>query len=184
MGGDASVKLAMTYPDVFSVAAGISGIYDFEMDPLWERGRKVFQEAPSNISQIAEQPWQVRYVMAGAAGAASNADKPPLYFDMPFESVNGEPQIVSEVAEKINAADSVHMVPTYLDQPLRLRALMIYHGEFDGEYPVEIVQSFSAFLTEQGVAHEYVEATGGFCNLRYEPVIQFMAENLSFAVPD
>lgn len=180
MGGDASVKLAMTYPDVFSVAAGISGIYDFEKDPIWERGRKVFREAPSDISQIAELPWQVLYVMAGAAGAASNADNPPLYFDMPFEIANGEAQIVPEVAEKLNAADTVHMTPNYLGQPIRLKALMIYHGKWDGEYPVAIVQSFSAFLTEQGVEHEYVEGSGGFCDLPYEPVIQFMADHLDF----
>ncbi len=36
---------------------------------------------------------------------AANPDKPPFYLDMPFAIVDGEAQIVPEVADKINAAD-------------------------------------------------------------------------------
>ena len=47
-----------------------------------------------------------------------NPDKPPFYLDMPFAIVDGEAQIVPEVADKIIAADPVHDLERYLHQPV------------------------------------------------------------------
>ena len=49
---------------------------------------------------------------------------------------------------------------------------------------VEGAIPFSAMLTEKGMAHGYLETTGGHCNLDYEPVVQFMADNLFFETPE
>ena len=39
-GGDGSLHLALTYPGVFSVAAPMSGTYDWSQDPYLEHGRQ------------------------------------------------------------------------------------------------------------------------------------------------
>jgi hypothetical protein len=91
--------------------------------------------------------------MSFAAEAASNSEKPPFYIDMPYEMVDGEAQIVPEVAEKINAPNL--LLPQYLAQPIRLNAILIYHGTLDDQMPVEQGRAWSQLLSEQGIDHEY-----------------------------
>ena len=52
------------------------------------------------------------------------------------------------------------------------------HRPQDGGISVEGAQTMSAMLTEKGINHEYLEVTGGHCNLDYEPVVRFMADHL------
>lgn len=178
MGGGGSIHLALKYPEVFSVAAAVSGTYDYEQDPAWDRVKKYFWRTPEDFEDFSTLNLDARWLIAIAAGAASNPDKPPFYLDMPFEEVDGEVQIVPDVWEKVNAVSPGHDVPGYLDQPVRLRGLMIYHGEHDGFAPVEPVRDFDKNLTEQGVEHEYLEVNGNHCNLDNAPVLQFMSDHL------
>ena len=58
MGGDGSICLALKYPDVFSVAAPVSGTYYSERDPTWrERSRM-----PTSCRKISmgSIPWDGR----------------------------------------------------------------------------------------------------------------------------
>ncbi|MCB0195208.1 MAG: hypothetical protein KDJ65_24885 [Anaerolineae bacterium] len=179
MGGDGSLHLALTYPEVFSVAAPMSGMYDAEHDPMWEIERLKFGREPENFDDVYGE-WFISF----AAGAASNPDKPPFYLDMPFKLVDGKGQIVPKVRQKIIAADVIHDVPDYLNQPVRLRGLLIYHGEYDGFAPVEVIRDFDKMLTELGVAHEYVEVKANHCNMDRSVVFKFMADHLIFDQAD
>ena len=103
---------------------------------------------------------------------------------MPFEAVDGQWQLVPEVRQKIIATDVVHDLPDYLNQPIRLRGLLIYHGVYDSFYPVEVIRDFDKRLTDLGVEHDYVEANrasqGSHCNLDRTVVLKFMSEHLVF----
>ena len=111
----------------------------------------------------------------GAAAAAANPDKPPFYLDMPVALVDGEAEIVPEVVDRIVAADPVHELDRYLSQPERLRAISLFHGDADQMVPVELARSFDKLLSNQGIEHEYVEASFGHCDSDFGPIVQFMS---------
>ena len=139
---------------------------------------KVLIEIEANLNEF----WPALFLMNLAAGAAPNPDNPPFFLDMPLEIVDGQAQIVPEVAAKINTLDPTHLLQTYLDQPTRLRGMLIYQKTQQDLMPVESARAFDALLTQHEVAHEYIEARGGnaapyFCD--YELAAQFMAEHLS-----
>ena len=178
MGGDGSIYLALKYPDVFSVAAPFSATYDWARDPTWQRAVEKIDKLPKDFDEIGILGWEGEMFYAAAAATASNPDKPPFYFDTPFAIVDGTTQIVPEVADKINAADPVHELGRYLDQPVQLRAIMIYHSDNDSIAPVELARDFDKQLTDLGVEHEYLEVPGTHCGPSYDPVVKFMSDHL------
>ncbi len=187
MGGDGAAHLAFKYPQIFGAVAALAGSYDWTNDPNWERGRVGFKTQPLSFDDLKQQGvapakidlFHTKYFMMEAAAAAPNPGKPPFYMDMPFEIVGGEPRIVTEVADKINALDPVHDVNRYLEQPVRLRGVMLYQSSEDPDKPVESSRSFDKTLTKLGVEHTYLEvATQGHCLLDWTPVVQFMLEHL------
>ena len=177
MGGDGALHLALKYPDVFTVAVPMSGTYIGEPESAWDIPS---WSTPEDLDDFNRLLGGARVFVAAAAAAASNPDKPPFYLDMPYEEIDGEVQIVQEVYEKVNATYPVNDVGPYLDQPIRLHGLMIYHGENDAMAPVEVVRDFDRMLTEQGVEHEYLEVRGRHCDLDYAPVLNFMSDHLVF----
>lgn len=183
MGGAGALHLAFMHPEVFSVAAPMSGLYDYEGDPWWDKSKKVLQHIPEDFDELAPLRIEPKWFLAAAAAGAPNPGKPPFYLDMPFEDVDGEIQIVPEVQQKIIAVDVVHDLQDHLSQPLRLRGLLIYHGEYDGYSPVERVRDFDKMLTELGVEHDYVEVNkasqGGHCNLDRTVVLRFISDHLA-----
>jgi enterochelin esterase-like enzyme len=181
--GNGALHLAFKHPDVFSVAAPVSAVYDFERKPQQlEMALASYQRDISDLHSLDALPWQTREYIALAAAVAPNPDKPPLYLDMPLTVVDGQAQIVPEVWEKILAAAPVNEVNEYLDQPERLRALLLYQDAGDVSIPVEVIRDFDRLLTSLGVEHELLEVdTGeGRCWLDYSPVVQFMSDNLVF----
>jgi hypothetical protein len=99
---------------------------------------------------------------------------------MVYEIVDGTGQIRPEVWQKVVEGDPVHEVHTYLEQPVRLRSILIYHGDADQLFSLEQPATFDKLLTELGVEHEYLVGSGGHCTLDYTPMLQFMAEHLVF----
>ncbi len=188
MGGDGAAHFALKYPQVFGAFASMAGTYDWAHDPNWERGREGFTVEPKTWDDLKRQgvtPAKVdlvysRAFLGVAAAAAPNADKPPFYFDMPFEIVDGQPQIVPIVAEKINGLDPLHDLTAYLAQPVRLRGVMIYQSAEDTRKGVDMSRSFDRTLTSLGVEHTYLEVPiGDHCLLDWTPVLQFMLDHLA-----
>jgi S-formylglutathione hydrolase FrmB len=184
------LNLAFTHPDIFSVPVAMTGIYIYENHKLlWESSPEAFKGVPTDSAEIEAEMvkdpwayWPVLFLMNLAAGAAPNPDNPPFYLDMPLAMVDGQAQIVPEVAAKINAMDPAHFLQAYLDQPLKFRGMLIYQKTRNSEMPVESARAFDELLTQAGVEHEYIEASGGdvapwHCD--NELAIQFMAEHLS-----
>jgi enterochelin esterase-like enzyme len=178
MGSIGSLHLAFKYPQVFSVAAGVSGYYDKNQDPILPVGAELFKGPPKDFKELAFMPPSVQIEMAEAAGAAPNPNNPPFYLDMPYQLVNNETQIVESVIEKEKALDPLRAAMSYLEQPLRLRGLMVYHGIQDPLIPVETARLFDKQLTRLGIPHNYLEVDGNHCNLDFTPVLKFESASL------
>ncbi len=186
VGGNGAMHLALTFPDVFSVAAPMSATYDFANDPTIPKAAAFFTSVPENFNDL-NQYWYVgngntAFYISLAAGAAPNPEKPPFYLDMPFEVVDGQGRIVPEVWEKIAAVDGVHDLEEYLQQPVRLRHILLFHGSLDDTAPVELARSFDRLLTARGVEHEYIEVKAGHCSV-VGPVLQYLSDHLSAEQP-
>jgi predicted peptidase len=182
MGGDGAIRLAFKYPDVFSVAAPVSGLYDYdyENDRWWEEARAAFEGQPDDLD-LRGVSWPVVWFMGGAAVAAPNPEKPPFYLDMPFDIVDGEGQIVTEVYEKIIALAPKNEIHDYLDQTVRLRGLLLVHEQRDVPEEIAVGRAFDKTLTDLGVEHEYLELDAEHCDRTwYVPVLKFMSEQLAF----
>jgi hypothetical protein len=184
-GGDGALRLALRHPDVFSVAAPYSAIYDWSQDIMLPAGAMSFRREPQSIAEFLRMDPSNQIWIAYAAGAASNPDKPPFYLDMPFVMAGKKGEVVPEVVARIVAADPVHDLERYLGQPERLRAILLYHGMNDFFAPVKLARAFGDLLTEKGIAHESVEVKRGSCidSPDYTPVLEFMSDNLAFAEP-
>ena len=182
MGGIGAVHLALKYPRVFSVAAGMSGYYDKTLDPYLMGGAALFEEPPEDFKTLARMPNAIQFEIAEAAGASPNPNKPPFFLDMPYEVVNGKTQVVQSVIQKEVAIDPLHDAAEYLKQSLRLRGLMIYHGKNDLLVPVDTARAFDKQLTRLGIPHDYLEVDGHHCDLDFGPALKFESDRLSFEV--
>jgi enterochelin esterase-like enzyme len=186
MGGYGSLHLALKRPDVFSVAAPMSAPYDWEHWDVWEFARVGFMHELRDFYDFYVLGVETKVAIALAAAAAPNPDSPPFYLDMPFELVDGQPQIVPEVFQRIIALDPVNDLRRYLDQPVRLRGLMIFQdtdlGDADvegAEQFTEAASTFSRTLTEAGVNHEYLEVEGCHCCAHWGPILEFLSDHLA-----
>ena len=180
MGADGAMHLALKYPDVYSVAAPYSGTYLWTQDPWLMLGAEGFQHEPTDFSEITDLSIEAQGELAMAAAIMPNPDKPPFYFDMPYVIENGETILAPGFTEKLEASSPVQDARRYLDQPERLRSLLIYHGLHDYLAPVELGRGFSALLTELGIEHEYMEVDAMHCNMDKEPILKLMSDHLVF----
>ena len=185
-GGDATMRIALKYPDVFSVAAPSGGLYDETMEKhaalLDELER--LKKLPESTFDVANASSMVAWYIQTAAGSAPSPEKPPLFLDMPFRIVDGKAEIVPEVSAKIVAQDTAREAERYVQQPLRLRGILIQHALNDPYNPTDIVSGFDRLLTDLGVEHEYREINTGHCSNPWEAAsLKFMSEHLVFEEP-
>lgn len=183
MGADGALHLAFKYPDVYSVAAPYSGLYDWTRDPWLALGAEEFTAEPTSFDEFFRLPITVRGEIATAAAVAPNGAKPPFFLDMPYVVVDDHVELASGFVDKLAAASPMQDAKHYLQQPLRLRGILLLHGENDNEVPVALAQGFSAYLTELGIEHEYLQSKGSHCAMSLKPLLQFMSDHLVFAEP-
>ncbi|MCB0004386.1 MAG: hypothetical protein KDH86_17720, partial [Anaerolineae bacterium] len=188
-GGEISMRIALRYPDVFSVAAASGGTYIDE-----PAGNAVLQEELGRMTTLPEdlsalRRWSELYPLASyfleeAAGASSNPDIPPFFLDMPFRIVDDHAEVVPEVFARIEEGDSLHEAQRYIDQPLRLKGLLIQHAMQDIYNPTDLVRSFEAKLTGLGIDHQYVEVDAGHCSFDWDGAsLKFMSDHLVGEAP-
>lgn len=177
MGGYGAAHLAFNHPNVYAVAAGVSGSYDWE-NIGWDRDAGSYTFEPKNWIDWIGLNGQIQLDIASAAGGAPNPNNPPFYADIPFKLENGKGKIIPEVYERINAFDIPHDIVKYLKQPVRLKNFMIYHGSNDS---VQFARDFVRDISDLGIEHQYIEVNGGnHCDLDWAPVLQFMSDHLVF----
>lgn len=194
MGGDGAIHFALRYPNVFGVAVPMSAAYDFADEKAvkpaltyltLDAGGTLPTTWPEleRLARAHEGSGWIMSWYALAGGVTPNPELPELFVNPPFVFGANGPEIPIEVMEQITAADAMHEVYAYLEQPVRLQALMLMHGTSDGFVTSERVRAFDVLLTELGVEHEYLEFAESHCGFPYDPGIVFMAENLVFEEP-
>jgi enterochelin esterase-like enzyme len=185
MGGYGALHLALNYPDLFSVAAPMSAPYEWDhwLDTLWEAARIDMSVEPHDFDGFdALKTLDAQALVSLAAAAAPDPNRPPLYLDMPFRLVDGQPQMVPDVFQRIAAHDPTKDLQRYLDQPIRLRGLMIYQdtdlGSVDRSF-AEAAGAFDKTLTGMGVEHEFVQVEAAHCYGDWAPILEFMSAHLA-----
>ena len=187
-GGYGANRLAFKHPDVFGVLVNVTGLnYEIMDAPFWDPMLNSLRELPTNLNELALGPCVpncfLRFLMIFAAEAAPNPENPPFFLDMPVTMVDGKAQIVPEIAEKIDRLSISNFVTVYLEQPVRLNAILLYQGANDPLIPQELYDGFDELLTQNGIEHEYLSLPGGLHRVPYNPALEFMVKHLSSEMP-
>ena len=183
-GGEISMRMALRYPDIFSVAAPSGGTYDNEPS-----GNAILQQELDRMTTLPENfgvlaSWANQYPLASyffqeAGGTSSNPDNPPFFLEMPFRIVGDHAEAVPGLCP--HHGDSLHEAQRYINQPVRLNGLLIQHALQDSYNPTDVVRTSEAQLTKLGIDHEYVEVDAPHCSFDWDGAsLKFMSERLAF----
>lgn len=134
-GGYGAVVLAMRHPDVFGAVASHSGDMHFEScykPDFWKfcnivtkhGGVEAFLNAFLKMPKKTTEAITAVNIAAMAMAYSPNPERPPFYFDLPFDPYTGE--LDEKVWARWLAWDPVHMVERYADA---LRALRLIYFE-------------------------------------------------------
>jgi hypothetical protein len=187
MGGEGAIHLAFKYPDIFGVAAPMSGFLnnpDFVAN--WEFSQSKFKKEIKNWVDFYSQDMSVQFLMALTAVASPDPSKPPFYLDMPFNFVNGKAEINQEVYLKMESLTLENDIQRYLAQPVRLNNVLIYGdtglegSASDQELTIKILKYTDQLFTENGVEHEFGMVENTHCGFDFSPIFKFMDKNLVF----
>jgi hypothetical protein len=161
--------------------AATGGVWDYSVE-LWPGSVEAIHqltELPRDLNDL-DLEGDIGWFFCMAAAVAPDPDNPPFYGEMPFRIVDGRGELVPEVHAKIVETDAAHEARRYLQQPVRLRGILIRHGVDDTEIDAR-VHSFVHVLTDLGIAHEYVEEHAGHCGRGWESAsLKYMSDNLVF----
>jgi len=178
-GGTTSMRLGLKYPTIFSVVAATSGEWDFSPE-VWPSDVKIVRQMkkmPKNVLDINDVTgWWIQL----AAATSPAPGNPPFYCDMPFRIVDEGGEFIPEVIARIVETDAAHEARRYVQQPVRLRGILLRHGVYDTNLSLS-VHSFVHVLTELGIEHEYVEEKAGHCGFGWEKAsLKYMSDKLVF----
>ena len=142
MGEHGSMHLALKFPDVFGAVVAQAGECDMATFVT-----------PQLLTHPDARGWY--------AAALPNPGNPPDFFDLPYELINGQDQIIPELWEKCVELDVMHDIDRYLNQPVRLNGIKIVHGIYDNSVPIAQARGLEEKLTDLGIDHDYVEHSRG-----------------------
>ena len=208
MGAYGAMHLSLKYPEVFGVVVAQASTYNFDddlvksftekggvvitlMEPLKQLSGDAFWNALdelANSDTLRKVSLPFRNGLAYLAAVASNPDKPPCYFDLPYRLRTGFPpwERVEEVWDRIVENDIIHELDRYLNRlaqnpqrPVRLNGIKLVHGTEDQIALLRQAQALDQKLTELGIDHEFVKHGGGHTFIAEES-LQFMAKHLAF----
>lgn len=176
-GGEASMRLALKYPEVFGAVAVANGGYTLSPD-VWPSHVQAIQqltELPQDASLLTGAPgWWIQ----AAAGVAPDPDNPPFYCEMPFRIAAGHGEFIPEVVAKIVESDAPHEARRYLQQPIRLRGILVQFDLQDTDQAPSL-RSFRQSLADLGIDYDYREFDAPHCGHAWEAEsLKFMAGKL------
>jgi S-formylglutathione hydrolase FrmB len=175
MGGYGTLRIAMKYPDFYS------SIYASSPCCLLPRGVDASVIAAADITTLAEAAVAdllVRVVLAEAAAWSPNPNRPPFYFDLPYENGVEQPAIVAQWAE--NAP--LNMLDQHLASLQGLTAIGVEVGLQDTLAPE--IRQFHDALVADGLTPQFEEFQGDHTSElapRFvSSVLPFFSEHLQF----
>lgn len=178
-GGYGALVLAMRHPDVFGAVASHSGDMYFEacyMPDFWKfcnivakhGGVEGFLRAFLEMPKKSTDALVAVNIAAMAMAYSPNPDRPPFYFDLPFDPHTGE--IDEAIWARWQAWDPVRMVTRYAEALRMLRLVYIECGSRD-QYNLHLgARLFHRRLETLGIRHEYVEFDDDHTAINYRYV--------------
>ena len=164
MGGYGVLKIAMLYPDVFSCAYALSpGLLAFvkEFGPNSDSFRQL---AAIKTKEELDKTYYPRVIAACARAWSPNPNKPPFYFDLPFNYINDSLVVDTVVYEKWRANMPLYMIDTYAANFRKLKAIKLDWGRNDApRFPLQCGM-FSQELENHGIEHYAEEYIGTHVN--------------------
>jgi hypothetical protein len=150
-------------------------------------GRFLFSSG-GDVKRLISRIVSLMAALAMGAAAAPNPDKPPFFLDMPVNLVIGSPEIDPSVFANVNALDPTGDLSRYLDQSVRLSALLTYQDTDEGdpegpewaERHTQAARDFDQTLTEAGVDHECLEVEAPHCGLDLGAMLELMDAHIVF----
>ena len=168
MGGYGAIKLGMKHADVYSVVYGIN-------PAVLGWGRDLTIENPAFHFLLTNPTTSPEDVMKGGFYAlgivvvgqafSPNADRAPLFTDLPFAMVDGKLQPAEPAFSKWRENMPVYMVEKYAANLRKLRGLRFdsgYEDEFTHIPPT--ARALSAELAAHGIEHVFEEYNGDHRN--------------------
>ena len=164
MGGYGVLKIAMLYPDVFSCAYAMSpGLLAFvkEFGPNSDSYKQL---AAIKTKEELDKTYYPRVLAACARAWSPDLNKPPFYFDLPFNYVGDSLVVDSMVYEKWRDNMPLYMIDKYALNLRKLKAIKLDWGRNDApRFPVQCGM-FSQELENHGIEHYAEEYIGTHTN--------------------
>ena len=164
MGGYGVLKIAMLYPDVFSCAYAMSpGLLAFvkEFGPNSDSYKQL---AAIKTKEELDKTYYPRVIAACARAWSPNLNKPPFYFDLPFNYINDSLVVDTAVYEKWRSNMPLYMIDKYTNNLKKLKAIKLDWGRNDApRFPLQC-SMFSQELENHGIEHYAEEYIGTHTN--------------------
>ena len=164
MGGYGVLKIGMLYPDVFSCVYALSpGLVAFvkEFGP----NSNSFKELSTiKTKEELDKSYYPRVIAACARAWSPNPDKPPFYFDLPFNYIGDSLVVDKAVYEKWRDNMPLYMIDKYDSNLRKLKAIKLDWGRNDApRFPLQCMM-FSQELENRGIYHYSEEYIGTHTN--------------------
>ncbi len=174
MGGYGTLRIGMKHPEVFSSLYAMSSCC---LDPRGVAPSDADLEKLNSREDVDTLPPFARLTLAAAAAWTPNAQRPPLYMDLPTR--DGKP--VPEVLAQFAANAPTVMVAQYVPNLKRYKAIVIDGGRQDPISSGTVVMDIA--LTKLGVPHVFDPYDGDHMNRvpeRFEKlVVPFFSKQLA-----
>src|ERR1051326_4808463 len=164
MGGYGALKIGMLYPDVFSCIYAMSpGLLAFvkEFGPNSDSYKQL---AAIKTKEELDKTYYPRVLAACARAWSPNPNKPPFYFDLPFNYTGDSLVVDTAVYEKWRNNMPLYMIDKYEGNLKKLKAIKLDWGRNDApRFPVQCGM-FSQELENHGIEHYAEEYIGTHTN--------------------
>lgn len=162
MGGYGAIMLSMKYPELFGAAYALSPcclglLGDLGPDNSWwkDAGRLRTRDEMKSNPASAQESFPI-FVTALAAALSPNPDRPGLYVDLPFASVDGQLRPIEPGHSAWRSRMPVYLVAQYQDRLRRLNGIYLDVGAEDEYAQVPAgARALSQELASRGIAHTF-----------------------------
>jgi len=167
MGGYGALKIAMKHPDIFGAVYAISpGALAIvrEYGPNSDTYRK-YSEAKT-MDELSNSYFG-KVILAFARSWSANPSNAPFYCDVPFAYDGEDLKVDKKVLKKWYLNMPFYMIPDYIDNLKKLRAIKLDWGRNAGERFTIQCKMFSQGLENAGISHFSEEYIGTHTNNIY-----------------
>ncbi len=155
MGGYGTLRIAMKYPQVFGALYAMSACC---LDPRGVTPSDAQMEKLGSKADVEKLPLIGRTTLAASAAWAPDAQRPPLFMDLPTQEGKTDASVIARYAANAPAA----MVSQYAPQMKSFKAIMMDIGLQDGLIRGNVM--LHEAMQKVGIAHEYVNYEGDHVN--------------------